>query len=66
MKQAAQFLIRTLRNSQLYMFNFAKVKKFIAQHDLKTESKTFKATDFYSTQKNINLSRNFKKYLSHL
>ena len=35
----------TLRNSQLYMLNFTKLKKVIAQHDLETETKTFKAID---------------------
>ena len=44
-KQAAQFHTSTLRNSQLYMPNFAKLKKIIARHDLETKTKTFKAID---------------------
>ena len=45
--QAIKFLISTLRNSQLYMLNFAKLKtKIIVQHDLETKEtkrKNFKA-----------------------
>ena len=45
-KQAAQFLISSWRNYQLYMLNFAKSKKFIGEHDLETERMTFKAKEF--------------------
>ena len=44
-KQAAQFLLSTLRNSHLYMLNFAKLKTFTFQCELETKTKTFKAID---------------------
>ena len=42
-KQAAQFLISSLRNYQLYILNFAESKKFIGGDDFETKSMTFKA-----------------------
>ena len=35
----------TLGNCQLFLLNFAKLKNIIAQNDLETESKSFKAID---------------------
>ena len=46
MEQAAQVLESTFKNSLVFMLNFVKSKKFIAQHDLETQNKTFKAIDF--------------------
>ena len=45
--QAAQFLISSFRNYQLYMLNIAKSKKFIGRHDLETKRRTFTAKEFY-------------------
>ena len=36
-KQAAQFLISSLRNYQLYMLNLLDPDKFIGGHDLETK-----------------------------
>ena len=46
-KQAAQFLIRFLRNHQLYMLNFAESKKFIGGDDFETRSMAFKVKELW-------------------